>query len=405
MSDEELANRGCEILGEHTRLRLLRWAENADPALVAPVQAHIEALSKLAQDGDVVDAVALRLELDSVVSALTSLIFEAGGLHFLQDGFAGGHVRTIRTRGGLGEARYDHDSDNRDGVSSILQTRRGQHTFVAFGDSYLLGGGHEAEGPCDWTELNAGAPSGKKISRCLLQHQRRLIAMATAASLLDWALGGTMYDMERPSPDVPLCPEHPREERLICEAMPLAPVQVGGEAAMTSTGTYRLHAGSLPVPPPPFAYQSLVVALGFDVAGSASQLGLQVTLLSELGAFANWLTSYRAGFFVTPGDDELSQFVGEFSYNFHWRWSARFLLDAGPMVFGGLRGFGDKLSFYSGLGPVVGFTALPEGWVKIPLEINISYRLPMTFFSSSTGFIGNSFGIEAHWLQFGVGLA
>ena len=107
-----LAKAGCAMLGELTRLRLLQWRTRADLRLSQPLQDFFEQLAKIGYTSDPeqsqVDALTeaqLRAELDTVVAALVGLVFEGSGVHFLQDGFAGGHVRTIRTRGGLAEAR------------------------------------------------------------------------------------------------------------------------------------------------------------------------------------------------------------------------------------------------------------------------------------------------------------
>ena len=69
---------------------------------------------------------------------------------------------------------------------------------------------------------------------------------------------------------------------------------------------------------------------------------------------------------------------------FHWRWAARFLINAGVYTYGGFQGLGENVSVLWGLGPNVGMTLLPEGWTKIPLEFTFSYRFPLTLLIHAT---------------------
>jgi hypothetical protein len=57
---------------------------------------------------------------------------------------------------------------------------------------------------------------------------------------------------------------------------------------------------------------------------------------------------------------------------------------------------------FAGLGPVVGLSALPEGWIKIPLEVTVSGRLPVTLLD---GREGRGVGLEGWWLELSLGLA
>ncbi len=402
-----LAKTGCAMLGELTRQRLLQWRSRADLRLSQPLHNFFEQLAKIGSSSTSKDTkvdplieAQLRAELDAVVAALVGLVFEGSGVHFLQDGFAGGHVRTIRTRGGLAEARYDHDHDNAEGVTAILRTRAGDFPFIAYGDKHMLATPVEAGEDCDWEETSHISTPPALVRACLIRHQRGLIVASSAASLLDWALGGLLFEPV----DNARC-EKDDLHTAICNLLPLSAITSSGELSSRASLVGGIHRSTLPIPPPPFAYESLVTLAAFDVSGNNTQYGLQLTILSELDTFANWMTSYRTALFLSPGEGDSNRFVGEFSYNFHWRWSARFILEAGTFAFAGFRGLGEQISFLSGLGPSAGFVALPEGWVKIPLELSISYRFPMRFFTSRDGFFGNSFGIEGHWLQFGLGLA
>lgn len=400
LDDDEHAAIGCAALAEYARLRLVEWEDSADETLTAPVRPFIDDLRKLPQMSDD-EAAALRADLDAVVASLKALIFQGSGLHYLQDGFAGGHIRTIRNRGGLAEARHDHNYDNEEGVSAILRTRAGDFPFVAYGDRFLLGNHHVEPGGCDWEHFENSAPSPERISACLLRHQRGLLVATSAASLIDWAVGGMLFEPVDPR----LCARSELEST-VCDLLPVMPVSSAGSLPPRNVSSATgLYPGNLPVPPPPFGYESLVTTVAFDVGGSKSQYGLQLTLLSEFDRYAHWLTSYRAALSATNGVGGDSRVLGEFSYNFHYRWSARVLTEGGLGSFAGFRGIGDGLSFISGLTPSAGLVVLPEGWVKIPLELSVSFRLPMTFFTSTHGFFSDSFDIEAYWFQFGLGLA
>jgi hypothetical protein len=244
------------------------------------------------------------------------------------------------------------------------------------------------------------------VSGCVIQHQRGLLVAITQASLLDWALGGTLYDEPERADAQTLesCERDDELEAFICRMLPARTTRVAGEDNSAGQVLSRLHHGSIPVPPPPFGYQSLSFNIGLEATGDASQFGLHLTLLDELDRRANWLVSHRTGIRTTFGDADLNQFLADYSYGFHWRWSARFLIDARAEVFGGLRSLDDDVAFFTGAAPNIGFTALPEGWTKLPLELTVSYRLPMVFYGSDNGFFGDGF-IDGHWLMFGLGLA
>jgi hypothetical protein len=383
MGDEARRERACAVLGEHVARRAREWAVRGDGALVGPAREWVGRLG--------VDA-ALR---ERVVMALMGLVFEGGGLHFLQDGLAAGHMRTTRTRGGLQESRYDHDRDNKEGVAAVMRTRAGDYALVAFGDSYLVGRPYEEGRRCEWEALGE---DGRAVSDCLVQQQRGWVAAVTMASLMDWALGGVFVGRSVG------CEALEGAERWVCQLLPLeAPVAFGYPMPELDRRAPMLHA-ELPVPPPPFSYESLSMRLGMNLTGSAPQLHVSATFLAELDVLANWLTSYRAGIAATLGEGDRNQYLMEASYNFHWRWAARFMVDMGVFGWLGLRGFDRDVSLFTGMGPQVGLTLLPEGWVKTPLEISLLYRVPVVFASSNNGFFGE-YVIDGHWLYIGFGLA
>ena len=121
------------------------------------------------------------------------------------------------------------------------------------------------------------------------------------------------------------------------------------------------------------------------------------------------MTSYHFGFLQTsrPFDSDYDgdETLIEFSYMFHWRWAARFLVNAGTYTYLGFQGLGHDVSLMWGLGPSVGMTLLPEGWTKIPLDISLTYRMPLTLLNSRYGLSSEAIQIDAHWIELAVGLA
>ncbi|QDG51179.1 hypothetical protein FIV42_10645 [Persicimonas caeni] len=399
LSKEERAKQGCAVMREAIRRRLVEWHARADKKLVAPVD---KLLTEMKESPDEAG-----LLLDRVAVATTSLVMEGTGLHYLQDGLAGGHMRTIRSKEELGEVRYDHHADNRDGVVALFQTRTGEYPFVAFGDQYMLGPVQVDKAvDCNWDDLSAPKTPPELVSTCLIQHQRGLLVATSTASLVDWALGGTLYD----APNEPKtlartsCPQDGSLEAFVCRTLPARPTLVAGQNDSSGQVVGRMHHGSIPVPPPSFGYQALTFDLGVEATGAAAQYGLHLTLLSELDDRANWLTSHRMGLRSTIGDAQLNQFILDYSYGFHWRWSARFLIDARTEYFAGLRGLDSDVAFFTGLAPQVSMTALPEGWTKLPLEFSLGYRLPLVFYGTDASFFGENF-VGGHWIMIGLGLA
>ncbi len=398
LSRAQQRHKGCQLMRAAIRKRLLEWEKRADPRLVAPVKGIVDSLETSKVEGDVV--------LDDVAVAMTSLVMEGTGLHFLQDGLASGHMRTIRSKEQLEAVRYDHDADNRDGVVALLQTRSGEFPFVAFGDTYLLGPSVTKNFvDCDWDKLAKGDPSPKLVTACIIQEQRGILVASTTASLVDWALGGTLYDAPTKSmPEAPTsCSSKDPLYRYVCRMLPARPTMVTGQDDNSGRIVLRMHHGSIPVPPPVFSYESLMFNVGLEATGEASQFGLHLNLLRELDSRANWMISHRMGLRMTIGSGELNQFMADYAFGFHWRWSARFTVDARPEVFAGLRGLNNNVAFFTGIAPSVSITALPEGWTKLPLELTLGYRLPLVFYGSDNGFFGDV--VSGHWIMFGLGLA
>lgn len=411
LPEAERAQRACAMIGEVVRERLVAWRAHADDALLAPALPALDLL--LYEDSPESEPLtpaqtifAARL-LEETTSAVMGLVFEGSGLHFLQDGLAAGHMRTIRTRGGLKEARHDHDLDNRHGVVAVFQTRQGSFPFVAFGDSFLLGpqdpGAPEV---CKGFGLGLLTMTPEHVSMCLIQQQRGMLTASSMASLLDWALGGTLYGVAQSKKEgAPgVCEGLDAAESFICGHLPSRATFVAGEDLPEGVTGDVMHQGSLPVPPPPFSYEALSTRIGFDLDGRAPQVNLSFTLLTELDDLANWLTSYRVGLTTSLGEGIEQQGFVDFTYSFHWRWAARFLVDAGASAYAGFRDFDDDAQFFTGVSPVVGITLLPEGWIKIPVEISFSYRLPINVFVADQGVFRRPV-LDGHWVYVGFGLA
>jgi hypothetical protein len=252
--------------------------------------------------------------LAQIVPAVLSLVFEGAGIHFLQDGFSGGHVRTRREGRSLQLSRYEHDFDSEHGVLGTVMTARGPETLMLYGDGYLLGRLVEPVEP-------------HSVTARLIERQRAKVFLASTATLLDWASDATRQCDESASAD----------RRFICSELP-------------TTAPRMSELGTLPLPPPPFTYQSLLVSTSIDGAGNAPQFGVRAVFLSQLGSRAQWMTSYNFGVLTRLGQGPTSQVLGEFAYMFHWRWAARFLLNAGPFAYFGFRNFQQGVVPFAGIG-------------------------------------------------------
>jgi len=384
LTSERRAQQGCQLLKRIIQVRLEGWVTSLTPQELSRWSPHL--------------TLGVGALSERVVSPVLSLIYEGSGLHFLQDSLAGGHMRTIRTRGGLQEARYDHDEDNRHGVVARHVTARSATTFIGYGDSYVLGYGPliEADPEGDGAPLDPcqGGLNPVRGAQCALRVQRSMIGNSTVGSLVDWAHGGLIFEGETRR-------SSPRSLRLVQGTLPTSPTGVATRAQRPSA---HLHRSDLPVPPPPFSYQSLSHRLGLDLAGGAPRFTLQLGLLDTLGTFAHWLTSYRMGLNATLGSDVNTSWTLEGGYAFHFRWAARFTIDMGALAYVGWRGFSREVDTYLGIAPMVGFTLLPEGWLKMPLEVSVNYQLPLTFYDQAVGFPGVNL-IEGHYLGVSLGLA
>lgn len=381
---DQRAIQGCELLQHMIQVRLEGWIQSLTPAKLQQWSTHLRmGLSELSK---------------GLISPVLSLIYEGSGLHFLQDSLAGGHMRTIRTRGGLQEARYDHDQDNQYGLVARHITSKKATNFVGYGDSYLLGFGPvieaDPQGNDSLTDPCEGEHNSIKGARCALRVQRAIIANSTVGSLIDWAHGGLLFENESRASSA-------RLRHLVSVTLPTIPP---GVASGSSQNQPHLQRSDLPVPPPPFSYQSLSHRLGLDLAGGAPRFTLQLGLLDTLGSFAHWLTSYRMGLNTTLGSDLNTSWSLEGGYAFHFRWAARFTIDMGILGYLGWRDFNRDVDTYLGLSPIVGFTILPEGWLKMPLEASVNYQIPLTFYDQSVGFPGLDL-IEGHYLGVSLGLA
>ena len=395
----ERKREGCALLSQLISSRLSRWSESYKPELLSKLTARYPHFQSLVKDDESESTSQLKLDL---VSALLSLVYEGSGLHFHQDSLAGGHMRTIRTRGGLQEARYDHDADNRDGVIATYQTADSTRQFIAYGDSYLLGRGPQSTlpvtasttDPCTMDQEEPNSPV--KAARCALFVQRGLIASATLGSLVDWAQGGAFYTSPASREE-----ERSSDLHLLKATLPVSPPT---SAPVHAQAPQEIKRANLPIPPPDFSYQVLSHRYAFDLAGSTPRLGVQLTLLDTLGSFAHWLSSYRFGLHTDLGEGDLNRWSLDAGYAFHFRWAARFTIDLGLSAHMGWREFSQDVDWYTGITPIAGLTLLPEGWIKIPLEINISYQIPLTFYDQGVGFPGDNM-IEGHYLGVGLGLA
>jgi hypothetical protein len=373
----------CRLLEEAMQRRITDWLQEASSEERAILSKYIEG-----------DAPSEAMVQRVTVNVL-SLLFEGLGLHFLQDGLSGGHVRVDRAAHSLSIARYRHDEDSRNGVTTTVGTRTGSQTIVAFGDGYLLGDSKEAEGSdCAWKEI----ADNEERTACLLRNQRRLLVRTTAASLVDWSLGGSMYEPE-------IQCDTDAAQRFVCDNLPTRPPIATGLNTRGSEPQV-IQYGTLPEPPPPYSYQSFSVNWAIDGSGKATQMGLNLRFLREMGSMAHWMQSWDFSLLSTSVADDSNDAVFQGAKLFHWRTSARFLVNMGPLLYGGFRGFGEDVTYFMGMGGYGGISALPEGWTKLPLEISLNHRFPLTMFDTRHGgFSPRSFQIEGYWIELSLGLA
>ncbi|MFL5322440.1 MAG: hypothetical protein ACJ790_22465 [Myxococcaceae bacterium] len=346
-SCEQLIPESCDALAEKLQKRVAEWSQRATPELVKPVATMVSTFD--------------HEKAKRLLPILTSLVFESAGLHYLQDSLSGGHVRLDRSAYGLADSRYQHDQDSRNGLPTPVSIGGTTRNLVLFGDGYLLGG---ESGDC-----------ASNVTPCLLREQRSVVLGTTTASLLQWLGADPSY------------------------------VQSHQLSASPSSTPASVALGAPPNPPPPFSYQSLLLSTSIDAAGGPPQIGVRAVFLSALGSRANWMTSYHFGLLTRVGQGHTSQVTTEFSYMFHWRWAARWLINMGPYAFAGVGGLGQSSNALAGVGPSVGTSLLPEGWIHLPLELTFSYRLPIRLYDGRYGLDKKSVGIEAHWIEIAMGLA
>jgi len=379
---------GCRLLAARLTERVLQWRKSADPGLTGPVVPWVD---RLAQEQDAAGELGLRL-----ASAFLSLPLCGSGLHFLQDNLSGGHLRTRPYATRIEETRRRHDHDSAVGVVAIFHGHPAfaspPQPFLAFGDGYLLGpgaGGRSLEeglglGQC----IHHPPEDPETATNCLLRYQRALILASTAAALRDWAsiLPRGKYFEER----------HSLGRFLLSRPVDLVSLSDHLPYAM-------LHIGDLPVPWEPLSYQALVFAYGIELRARGLVQGFDLSLLSALGREATWLSGYHLGARVGAVDGPNNRLLLAAGYGFHWRWAARFLLDLVPLTFLGLGDGSDRGMLTAGLDPAIGLSVLPEGWIKFPLQVSLTGRLPTTFLDSTRGLVAR--GVLSPWLELAVGLA
>jgi len=357
--------KSCSEIAKLIKKKLLLWSKTADARLVDPIRKKLP-----------------DLELPLLMQTLSSFIgltFEGFGIHFLQDNLAGGHIRTNRSSHNLEDARYYHDLDGEIGLQAEFTGTKNISPYMAYGDGYILGKGAGLHRPCR-PGLRSSNP--KEVTNCLLAYQRGLILQTTKASLLHWASGGKTYDDYLATQKVSL-PGTPR-------ARP----------------TPQLAAGNLPLPKPDFSYQSLLLSTAKDNSGELLQNGIKLVFLSSLGDETQWLTSYNYGLFQSRGEiqnQHFQQLHGEFSYSFHWRWAARFLINAAPYLQFGSKNLGNSKSTIATLGPRFGITFLPEGWIRMPLDITLEWKVPYNIFESNHK--TKTDGVGKSWVELSIGLS
>lgn len=344
----------CPELAAKLKLRVLAWSERAAPELVIPVMPYLEALR--AEPGAGPKSMA-------IFAPLVSFVFEGASLHYLQDSLSGGHVRVDRAAYGLYDSRGLHDADSRNGVPVRIRTMSASTELVLFGDGYLLDAKEEPFECDDKADAEA-------LTLCLLRTQRSWVLGASTASLAELLA---------------------LDSKFVAAHLPIAPPGIDdGERPI----------GVPPTPPGPLSYQSILLSTSVDAAGGPPQLGVRTVFLTPLGQRANWMTSYHAGILTRLGQGRTSAVTGELAYMFHWRWAARWLINMGPYAFFGATGFGDRVRPILGIGPSVGTSVLPEGWIHLPLEVGVHYRMPVRLFDGT-----RNIGIEAHWVELTIGLA
>ena len=382
LSYEQKIVQSCQLLNKAIGQRIETWIQNASTEQKKLVS-------------DYMDQIDQEEWQEQVSMNVVALVFESLGIHFLQDSISGGHVRIDRAAHSLSMARYLHNKDSKNGVITTMGSRNGTRQFVAFGDGYLLTPPtNQPAKTCDWNTID------NKDDRlaCLIQYQRQLMVQTTSASLADWALGGALYQSKVDCFDSDT-------HQLVCNQLPTRGAIATGLDVIANEPTY-IRRGTLPEPPPPYSYESFSLSWSIDATGHATQTGLNIRFLDEMDQMANWLHSWDVSLLSTSRKEEAGEAVIQISHLFHWRVSTRFLVNMGPLFQSGLRGFGEDVTYFMGMGGYAGVTALPEGWTKIPLDISLNYRYPLTLFDTQFGgFSRDAIDKEGHWIEIALGLA
>ena len=354
-SCEELLyhDESCNTFYKQIKKRIELWHKHADPSIKVP-------LKKIDQN-----------LLSLTFSSLVGLTFEGLAIHFLQDNLAGGHIRTNREALNLEDARYYHDEDGKHGVLAEFTNKKKRTKYISYGDGFLLGKGAGEKIECPNKKTN----DKRAISNCHLHKHRTLLQGSTKDSILHWASEG----------------------KTIGEYLPTESVKVAGSSINPVSTT--ISGGTLPTPRPDFSYQSVSISSASDQSTKDLQLGARLNFLSSLGSNAGWLTSFNYGLYQTQGEN-LRQYHTEFSFGFHWRWAARFLLNAAPYVQAGRKIAGGNKFTEIALGPRLGMTFLPEGWIRLPLDVTLSWKRPYSVYKSN-----DSYSQHGQWIEISIGLS
>jgi len=368
-----LLDTSCVKLILALKKRLKDWEEHAPRELLNPVKSRLNKLSDIT--------------LDQTLTSLIALIFEGSGLHYLQDNMAGGHIRTRIEAYDLGDSREFHELDGQYGVVADLHTARGKKPFVAYGDTYLFGRNNDRY--CD-KYINTNPT---EMTACLLQYNRGLLAASSTASLLDWASGGTQF--KENSCDK----KHSENKDFICEFLPTNSTTASGSGFQSPK---MISKGTLPPEIPDFNFQSITMSLGYPNKADKQQVGVDLKFLSGLGNNSIWLTSWNFSFHQTSGD-HLQRYSADFSYMFHYRMAARFLFFGSPYAGISRQKYLNQSTYSLALGPHLGITALPEGWIRLPLEITLGFKAPIVIYDTSDVLSKGKF--DEQWLVLSIGLA
>lgn len=347
----------CEYLFSLLRNRVLEWFTILDDEEKKVFEKEIELFTAKKE-----------LKDSSFFSRLTSdfmaLNFEGAGLHYLQDNISSGHLRGNRGDYNLEDARYFHDEDSKNGVYANFYTSSESSKLYLYGDDYLLGkGAVDSDGNCDPQKLNDPASN----TNCILAKQRGLLVGSSISSLIDWSLGGLMYDADCDG----------SKHSFICKHLPTKSTE--SSSFDPPSAPKRIVAASLPQPPPSFSYQSINVSSAFDKSQSFLHNGIRISLLESLGSEAGWLTSYNLSLVTAHGDNYGKEAI-EFSYMFHFRWATRFLLNAAPYLEFGKQTKNSDSEMLYGVGTNFGVTLLPEGWIRLPLELSLTVKTPLNLY-------------------------